>query len=52
MNFSQLKTFLLLAEGLTVTETAERLHCTQPSVSIRLKKLEDELQTVLFERLN
>ncbi|MCW2257908.1 DNA-binding transcriptional LysR family regulator [Providencia alcalifaciens] len=34
------------------TETAERLFCTQPSVSIKIRKLEEELQTRLFERIN
>lgn len=35
-----------------MTETAEKLYCTQPAVSIKIKKLEDELNTVLFERIN
>ncbi|HEJ9488149.1 TPA: LysR family transcriptional regulator [Proteus mirabilis] len=52
MNLSQLDAFLLLANGFNVTETAERLFCTQPSVSIKIKKLEEELQTTLFERIN
>ncbi|OXX69248.1 LysR family transcriptional regulator [Vibrio sp. V19_P1S1T109] len=52
MNLSQLEAFLLLADGLSVTETSERLHCTQPSISIKIKKLEEQLKTVLFERIN
>ncbi|EKT58152.1 LysR family transcriptional regulator [Providencia burhodogranariea] len=52
MNLSQLDAFLLLANGYNVTETAERLFCTQPSVSIKIRKLEEELQTRLFERIN
>lgn len=52
MNLSQLDAFLLLASGYNVTETAERLFCTQPSVSIKIRKLEEELQTRLFERIN
>ncbi len=52
MNFSQLNAFLLLAQGFNVTETAERLHCTQPSVSIKIKNLEEELGVILFERIN
>ncbi|AYY81781.1 MULTISPECIES: LysR family transcriptional regulator [Proteus] len=52
MNLSQLDAFLLLADGFNVTETAERLFCTQPSVSIKIRKLEEELQTTLFERIN
>lgn len=52
MNLSQLNAFLLLANGLNVTETAKQLFCTQPSVSIKIRKLEEELQTTLFERIN
>lgn len=52
MNLSQLKTFMVLSECLNVTETAEKLFCTQPSVSIKIKKLEDSLNTVLFQRIN
>lgn len=50
MNFTQLKTFVVLAECLNVTETAEKLFCSQPSVSIKIKKLEDTLGVTLFDR--
>lgn len=50
MNPTQLKTFLVLADCLNVTETAEKLFCSQPSVSIKIKKLEASLAAVLFER--
>lgn len=50
MNFTQLKTFLVLADCLSVTETAEKLFCSQPAVSIKIKKLESSLAVVLFER--
>ncbi|MDO9795251.1 LysR family transcriptional regulator, partial [Glaesserella parasuis] len=52
MNLQQLKAFVVLSECLSVTETAERLFCTQPSVSIKIKNLEQSLDTVLFERIN
>ncbi|ACA31611.1 LysR family transcriptional regulator [Histophilus somni] len=52
MNLSQLKAFIVLSECLNVTETANKLFCTQPSVSIKIKKLEESLNTVLFERIN
>lgn len=52
MNTQRLKTFLILADCLNVTETANRLFCTQPAVSIQIKKLEDEMGCILFERLN
>lgn len=50
MNLTQLKAFVILSECLNVTETAEKLYCTQPSVSIKIRKLESSLDTVLFER--
>ncbi len=52
MNLSQLKTFIILSECLSVTETAEKLFCTQPAVSIKIKKLEEHLGATLFEREN
>lgn len=52
MNLPQLKAFVILSECLNVTETAERLFCTQPAVSIKIKNLEQSLNTVLFERIN
>ncbi|MGK5721840.1 LysR family transcriptional regulator, partial [Proteus mirabilis] len=52
MNISQINAFLLLANGFNVTETAKQLFCTQPSISIKIRKLEEELQTTLFERIN
>ncbi|EHK90450.1 LysR family transcriptional regulator [Aggregatibacter actinomycetemcomitans] len=52
MNINQLKTFIVLADCLSVTETSKRLFCTQPAVSIKIRKLEEALNTVLFERIN
>lgn len=52
MNLNQLKTFMVLSDCLNVTETAEKLFCTQPSVSIKIRKLEESLNTLLFERIN
>ncbi|BAS47929.1 LysR family transcriptional regulator [Aggregatibacter actinomycetemcomitans NUM4039] len=42
----------MLADCLSVTETSKRLFCTQPAVSIKIRKLEETLNTVLFERIN
>ncbi|WP_155457526.1 LysR family transcriptional regulator, partial [Aggregatibacter actinomycetemcomitans] len=39
MNINQLKTFIVLADCLSVTETSKRLFCTQPAVSIKIRKL-------------
>ncbi|OOF64737.1 LysR family transcriptional regulator [Rodentibacter sp. Ppn85] len=52
MNLTQIRAFVVLSECLNVTETAQRLFCTQPAVSIKIKNLEQSLNTVLFERIN
>lgn len=51
MNINQLEAFLMLADCLSVTETARRLHCTQPAVTMRIQMLEQELGTPLFHRV-
>ncbi|NPC92254.1 LysR family transcriptional regulator [Bacillus sp. WMMC1349] len=50
MYYDALKTFVTLAEVKNFTKTAELLLVSQPSVSIHIKNLEKELQTILFER--
>ncbi|MFC0226652.1 LysR family transcriptional regulator [Serratia aquatilis] len=52
MEIRQLEAFAILSECLSVTRTAERLFCTQPAVSISIRKLEESLNTTLFERTN
>jgi len=52
MGIGQLEAFVVLSECLSVTRAAEQLYCTQPAVSIKIKKLEESLNTALFERLN
>ena len=51
-NFSigQLDAFRWTAELGSVQKAADRLHVTQPSLSLRLKQLEAEVETPLFER--
>lgn len=51
MNINQLDAFLVLADCLSVTETARRVHCTQPAVTMRIQMLEQELGTPLFDRV-
>jgi len=51
MNINQLDAFLVLADCLSVTETARRIHCTQPAVTMRIQMLEQELGTPLFDRV-
>ena len=50
MELTQLLQFKTIAECKTMTLAAERLHISQPALSMSLKKLEEELGTPLFER--
>lgn len=49
--FRQLEIFKTVAEIGSVTQAAELLHLTQPSVSAQLSKLEDALGVNLFEQI-
>ena len=51
MEIYQLKVFLAVARCLNFTEAAESLNLTQPAVSAKIKSLESELKTSLFDRL-
>lgn len=51
VNYSKLETFLTLAECLSFSDAAEKLFCSQPSVSMQIQSLEEELKTKLFDRL-
>ena len=51
MEVYQLKVFLAVARCLNFTEAAESLNLTQPAVSAKIKSLESELKTSLFDRL-
>ena len=46
-----LKTFIALTESQSFTLTAQQLYLTQPAVSKRIQKLEEELQISLFHRM-
>jgi DNA-binding transcriptional LysR family regulator len=50
MTFDQLVTFVSVAKTKNFTNTAEALHLTQPSVTNRIKNLEEELGRNLFNR--
>ncbi len=52
MNLRRLKIFLSVCESMNMTQAAEVLHMTQPSVSQAIAELERELGSRLFERLN
>ena len=49
MDFRQIKQFVVLATELNYA-AAERLHMTQPPLSIAIKRLETEIGAELFER--
>lgn len=50
MNQVDIETFLMLVRTKNITKTAENLFVSQPTVSHRLKLLEDELQVSLLVR--
>ena len=50
MDLNKLKVFINAAETLNFSETAQRLHVTQPTISKYIRDLEDELSIRLFER--
>lgn len=50
MDFNLIRTFVTLAREGNLTRTAQRLHLTQPALSLQLKKLHEQLGLVLFER--
>lgn len=52
MTAEMIKTFITLAETRSFSRTAEILFISQPTVSVRLKALEDEMKASLFVRSN
>ncbi|MCT4618375.1 MAG: LysR family transcriptional regulator [Marinisporobacter sp.] len=51
MDFKLLKTFVTIAYTESFSKTAEILNYAQSSISEQIKKLENQLETILFERL-
>jgi LysR family hca operon transcriptional activator len=45
-----LRYFIAVAEELNFTRAAERLHTVQPSLSAQIRKLEEDIGALLFER--
>ena len=51
MNIDQLRTFLAVADEMSISGAADSLGTTQPVVSRTIKRLEDEFRASLFDRL-
>ncbi|MBM2883797.1 LysR family transcriptional regulator [Chromobacterium phragmitis] len=51
MDIRQLKAFVAVFEERSITLAAQRLFVTQPTLSVTIRQLEEELGTALFERL-
>jgi len=50
MKLQQLRFFITVADELGFSKAAHRLHVAQPSLSVQIKALEEELGAQLFER--
>lgn len=50
MDFTQLRAFMTVAEEGSLTRAAEKLHVTQPAVSLQIKQLQEKLRLQLFIR--
>ncbi|WP_251551686.1 LysR family transcriptional regulator [Neobacillus muris] len=50
MDMKQLRYFIAIAEEKNITAAANRLHMSQPPLSLQLKQLEQELGVILIER--
>lgn len=50
MTITQLKYFLAICENLNITKTAKELNISQPSLTVSIKNLENELGVKLFIR--
>ena len=50
LSIDHLRTFVTIAETGSYTEAAERLYRSQPALSLQIKRLEEQLDTRLFDR--
>ncbi|PLR83453.1 hypothetical protein CVD25_14980 [Bacillus canaveralius] len=52
MELKNIEAFLMIVEKGSFSEAAEELNITQPTISVRIKQLESEFNTILFKRTN
>ena len=50
MNLNHLRAFVAVAECLSFSRAAKRLHVSQPALSNQIRLLEEDLETKLFAR--
>lgn len=51
LNIDYLRTFVALAEAKNFTQTGKLVNLSQSAVSMQIKRLEDEVGTKLFDRV-
>lgn len=51
MNFNHLRVFMTVAQTLSYSKAAGELHISQPTVSVQVQKLEEQLGIELFEQI-
>lgn len=51
MNFNHLRVFMTVAQTLNYSKAGEELHISQPTVSVQVQKLEEQLGIDLFEQI-
>lgn len=52
MELKQIEAFLMIVEKGSFSAAASELYITQPTISVRVQQLEQELNTTLFKRVN
>jgi DNA-binding transcriptional LysR family regulator len=52
MDIRDLEVFLAVAKHMNFTRAGEEVHLSQPSISVRIRRLEEELGVKLFEQAN
>ena len=52
MKFKNIEAFLAVAENLSFSKAAAQLGCSQATVTVQIKELENELGALLFDRMN